>query len=210
MPVKKGSSGISRRDFLKGMGTTILSTAVVTGGGLVPDSATAALLDDTVETISGRVKISLRVNHKVYSVAVEPRTTLLEVLRERLGLTGAKPACNRGECGACTVLVDNQPMLACSLLAVDVRDADIITVEGLSTDDTLTAVQKAFVEKDGLMCGFCTPGFVVAATALLQKNPNPSLSEIKQGLSGNLCRCAAYPKIFEAVQQAARTMQRGK
>lgn len=209
MPRKEKSSGLSRRDFLKGMGTTLIGTAVVSGG-LLPETATAVFAGEAAERISGKVKMALKVNRKTHQVTVEPRTTLLEVLREQLGLTGAKPACNRGECGACTVLVDDKAMLACSILAVDVRDKEIITVEGLSRGNTLNAVQQAFVEKDGLMCGFCTPGFIVATTALLKRHPHPTPEVIREGLSGNLCRCGAYNKIFEAVQQAARMMEGGK
>jgi aerobic-type carbon monoxide dehydrogenase small subunit (CoxS/CutS family) len=142
-------------------------------------------------------------------VDVEPRTTLLSALRERLEMTGTKEVCDRGQCGACTVLMDGRPVLACMTLAVDARGREIATVEGLARNGELSAVQAAFVEKDGHMCGFCTPGMVMAATALLQENPKPSLEEIKQGMAGNLCRCGTYPKVFEAVQAAAEKMRKG-
>ena len=135
---------------------------------------------------------------------VEPRVTLLRALRNHLGLTGAKEVCERGACGGCTVLLDGAPICACLLLAVDAVGHEITTVEGLGAPDQLSPVQAAFVECDALQCGFCTPGFVVASTALLRQNPHPSLEEIKTGLAGNLCRCGTYGRIFEAVQRAAQ------
>jgi len=175
----------------------------------LPKEAKAELFGTDVEQISGTYTIELRLNGRQYQLKVEPRTTLLSALRETLRLTGTKQVCDRGQCGACTVLVDEKPVLSCMLLALDVRGKDIITIEGISSGKNLSAVQKAFIEKDGLMCGFCTPGFVVMTTALLKQNPNPSLEEIKQGLAGNLCRCGTYPKVFEAVQAAANVMQKG-
>ncbi len=130
--------------------------------------------------------------------------TLLRALRNHLGLTGAKEVCERGACGGCTVLLDGAPICACLLLAVDAVGHEITTVEGLGAPDRLSPVQAAFVECDALQCGFCTPGFVVASTALLRQNPHPSLEEIKAGLAGNLCRCGTYGRIFEAVQRAAQ------
>ncbi len=130
--------------------------------------------------------------------------TLLRALRNHLDLTGAKEICERGACGGCTVLFDGEPICACLMLAVDAVGHEITTVEGLGTPEKLSPVQAAFVECDALQCGFCTPGFVVASTALLNKHPNPSLEEIKAGLAGNLCRCGTYSRIFEAVQQAAK------
>ncbi len=137
-------------------------------------------------------------------MSVEPRVTLLDALRNHLDLTGAKPVCERGGCGACTVLVDGAPIVSCLMLAADAEGHEITTVEGLGSPEKMSALQAAFVEKDALQCGFCTPGFVVAGTALLAQNPHPSRDEIKAGLAGNLCRCGTYGRIFEAVEAASR------
>ncbi len=200
---------ISRRTFLKGMGSGVLSAASLTSGGLISKEAAARILGPEGERIRGRTTITLEVNGRKQRVKVEPRTTLLQVLREQLHVTGPKEVCDRGQCGACTVMLDGKTVLACMTLALDARDAKIITVEGLASGGKLSAVQQAFVEKDGLMCGFCTPGLVMAATALLRENPNPSLDDIKRGLAGNLCRCGTYPKVFEAVQAAAQNLRKG-
>ena len=159
----------------------------------------------------GKIPLQLDINGRPARLLVEPRTTLLEVLREELDLTGTKSVCELGECGACTVLLDGSARYACLTLAVDAVGRRITTIEGLSAPDgTLHPLQEAFVEKDGLQCGFCTPGQVMAAAALLANNPNPTLDEIRAGLAGNTCRCGAYPKIFEAVADAAsRLRQRG-
>jgi aerobic-type carbon monoxide dehydrogenase small subunit (CoxS/CutS family) len=144
------------------------------------------------------------VNGAARAVTVEPRVTLLEALRNHLDLTGAKPACERGGCGACTVLLDGAPVVSCLMLAADAEGHEITTVEGIGTPEKMSALQAAFVEKDAMQCGFCTPGFVVSGTALLARNPHPTLDEIKAGLAGNLCRCGTYGRVFEAVQAAAR------
>jgi aerobic-type carbon monoxide dehydrogenase small subunit (CoxS/CutS family) len=148
----------------------------------------------------------LKVNGAAKTVTVEPRVTLLRALRNHLDLTGAKEVCDRGGCGACTVLLDGEPVCSCLMLAADAVGREITTVEGLGTPEKMSPVQAAFVECDALQCGFCTPGFVVASTAFLNKNksPNPSLDEIKAGLAGNLCRCGTYGRVFEAVQKAAK------
>ncbi len=138
-------------------------------------------------------------------VTVEPRVTLLAALRDHLDLTGAKQVCDRGACGACTVLLDGEPVKSCLMLAADAEGHEITTVEGLGTPEALSPLQQAFVDADAMQCGFCTPGFVVAGTAFLAKHPDPSLDEVKHGLAGNLCRCGTYGRIFEAVQKAART-----
>jgi len=143
---------------------------------------------------------------------VEPRTTLVNVLRgvghtplpPDQALTGAKIGCDRGACGACTVLVDNKPVYSCMMLAVDAQGKNIVTVEGLAQGGRLTAVQQEMVSKDGYQCGYCTPGFVMSLTALLNEKPNPTLDEVRMGVSGNTCRCGAYPRIFEAALAAAK------
>jgi len=196
---KRKAGGVSRRDFIKGMGGGALGTAVL-----------APLHGQTIATKKGRVPvyerktIALKVNGKDVSLAVEANETLLDVLRDRLDLTGAKKVCDRGECGGCTVLLDGAPVYACMVLAVRADGKAVTTVEGLANGDKLSPVQEAFIEKDGYQCGFCTPGFLMTTSAFLGKNPAPSLDEIKQALSGNLCRCGNYAKIYEAVGAAAK------
>jgi xanthine dehydrogenase YagT iron-sulfur-binding subunit len=146
---------------------------------------------------------TLRVNGREHKVAVEPRWNLLYVLRDKLGLTAAKPGCERGECGACTVLIDGQARYSCMTLALEAEGAEITTLEGLMKGEELGPVQRAFVEKDGMQCGFCTPGQIVAAEALLNVNPHPTPEQVRDGMAGNLCRCGAYEHIFKAVGHAA-------
>ncbi len=150
-----------------------------------------------------RQLISLLVNGEPHEIAVESHTTLLEVLREKLGLTGAKDACGMGECGSCTILLDGKPVLACLILAVDCQGMDIITIEGISQGNRLSNVQQSFQDTGAVQCGFCTPGMVLSATALLAENPRPTEREIKKALEGNLCRCTGYNKILEAVKKVA-------
>ena len=148
--------------------------------------------------------ITLHVNGKSYEVAIEPRQSLLQVLREELHLTGTKEGCSEGECGACTVILDGKTVDSCLIFGLEVEGCRITTIEGLSSNDTLHPVQQAFVEHGGAQCGFCTPGMILAAKALLEQTPNPSEEEIRWGLSGNLCRCTGYVKIVETVQAAAQ------
>ena len=150
--------------------------------------------------------IEFHVNGEAYELAVEPQTTLLEVLRDHLGLTGTKEACGTGECGSCTVLIEGKPILSCLALAVDYPNKEIITIEGLSQGEKLTPVQQAFVDCGAVQCGFCTPGMILSASALLKKTPSPSEEEIRKALEGHLCRCTGYNKIVEAVNTAARQM----
>jgi xanthine dehydrogenase YagT iron-sulfur-binding subunit len=196
-PDDKDAQGFSRRNFLKTAGVGAAATSLV---GVGASSEAATVLGP------GPVPLSLKVNGAVKAVTVEPRVTLLAALRNHLDLTGAKQVCDRGGCGACTVLVDGEPVASCLMLAADAVGHDITTVEGLGTPERMSALQSAFVECDALQCGFCTPGFVVAGTALLKKMPNPSLDQIKDGLAGNLCRCGTYGRVFEAVQKAAKSM----
>jgi xanthine dehydrogenase YagT iron-sulfur-binding subunit len=147
--------------------------------------------------------LTLKVNGQNRKMKVEPRVTLLDALRNRLDLTGPKKVCDRGTCGACTVLVDGQPVYACSMLAVEAEGRAITTIEGLGTPDRMNEVQKAFVKHDAQQCGFCTPGFVTAATAFVRKHPNATVDDICRGLGGNLCRCGTYAGMLLAVAEAA-------
>lgn len=150
--------------------------------------------------------IELSVNGEIYELAVESQTTLLEVLRDHLGLTGTKEACGTGECGSCTVLIEGKPILSCLALAMDYEKQPILTIEGLSEAGKLTPVQQAFLDCGAIQCGFCTPGMVLSSTALLEENPSPSEEEIRKALEGHLCRCTGYNKIIEAVKKAAERM----
>jgi aerobic-type carbon monoxide dehydrogenase small subunit (CoxS/CutS family) len=192
---EKERPGVSRRSFLKTAGVGAAATSLV-GGAVKP--ADAAILGPDA------VPLKLRINGALKTVTVEPRVTLLRALRNHLDLTGAKEVCDRGGCGACTVLLDGEPVCSCLMLAADAEGREITTVEGLGTPEKMSPVQAAFVECDALQCGFCTPGFVVASTAFLRKNPNPTIEECREGLAGNLCRCGTYSRVFEAVQKAAR------
>jgi aerobic-type carbon monoxide dehydrogenase small subunit (CoxS/CutS family) len=147
--------------------------------------------------------VTLNVNGVDYPLTIEPGRTLLSVLREDVGLTGAKEGCDDSECGACMVLVDGRPLNSCSYLAIQAAGREVRTVEGLADGPQLAVLQEAFLEEGGVQCGFCTPGMVISATALLERNPDPSEPEIREGLAGNLCRCTGYQKIFRAVQRAA-------
>src|SRR6516162_8900196 len=160
-------------------------------------------LDDQKPLGPEPVKLVLQVNGNRHEVEVEPRVTLLDVLRNRLQLTGAKEVCDRATCGACTVLLNGQPVYSCMKLAMEVQGQEITTIEGLGAPTNLTPIQRAFVDCDALMCGYCTPGFVMSLTALFSAKPKPTLEEIKKACSGNLCRCGTYPRIFEAAQRVA-------
>lgn len=201
----KDSQQITRRKFLKGVGSGIVATSTVATG---VESASAGNLDSNeIHMIGpGQTTIQLRVNGEEHAVTVEPRSTLLDVLRNDLVKTGTKKVCDRGECGGCSVIMNGKVVYSCLTLAVDAQGKDILTVEGLLEGEMLHPVQDAFVEKDGLQCGFCTPGQVMAAYGLLKRNPNPSKEEIREGMSGNLCRCGAYQHIFESVKSAAEKM----
>ncbi len=156
-------------------------------------------------------KIELQVNGSEYEVAVSATATLAEVLRDELGLTGTKIMCNEGECGACTVLLQGEPVLSCMTLAVDAEGKDVLTIEGLADPVTggLHPVQKAFIENSGMQCGFCTPGMILTAVALLNENPDPTEEEVHQAMSGNLCRCGNYRRITESILAAAEEMRKG-
>lgn len=151
--------------------------------------------------------IQMTVNGEPVEAAVEPNRTLLQFLREDLGLTGTKHGCGLGDCGACTVILDGKPVNSCLVLAIQARGRDVLTIEGLAEDGNLHPIQEAFVEKGAIQCGFCSPGMILSAKALLDENPNPTEHEIRTALSGNLCRCTGYQKIVEAIQEAAVSLQ---
>jgi len=197
---KKSSSGsgVSRRDFLKISGVT----AAVP---LVSQASALALAEEQGIQGPGKVPVSLSVNGKKLSAQLEPRVTLLDALRDQFDLTGAKRVCDRGTCGACTVLMDGKAVYSCSVLAIDAQSHQITTVEGLGEPGKLHPVQQAFVDNDAQQCGFCTPGFVVATKAFLDQHPNPTPEQIKHGLGGNFCRCGTYAGVRAAVMQAAKT-----
>jgi aerobic-type carbon monoxide dehydrogenase small subunit (CoxS/CutS family) len=185
---------VSRRTFLKTAGVGAAASSLI---GAAPASGPALLGPDAVP-------LALKINGAARTVTVEPRVTLLRAMRNHLDLTGAKEICDRGACGGCTVMLDGKPIASCLMLAADAVGHEITTVEGLGTPDKMSPVQAAFVEADALQCGFCTPGFVVASTALLRQNPNPTLEQVKDGLAGNICRCGTYSRVFEAVLKAAK------
>ena len=151
--------------------------------------------------------VQLNVNGQQYDVPIAPRELLVDVLRKKVGLIGPKKGCGEGQCGACTVLVDGQPVVSCLTLAITARGKKIVTVEGLAKDGRLAPLQQAFVDLGAIQCGFCTPGMLLSATALLEDNPDPTEAEIRGALTGNLCRCTGYTKIVEAIQEAARRMR---
>jgi xanthine dehydrogenase YagT iron-sulfur-binding subunit len=194
---------ITRRGFLKTMGSG--ATIAVTSG-LLPVVETAIAAEAKPEEI---VRVDLRINGRQYRLMVESRWSLLYVLREKIGLTGSKVGCERGECGACTVLIDSIPRYACMTLAVEAAGSEIVTVEGLMDGERLGPVQQAFAEQDAFQCGYCTPGQIMAAEGLLRANPAPEPDEIRRGMAGNICRCGAYTHIVKAVAQAAE-LKRGK
>jgi xanthine dehydrogenase YagT iron-sulfur-binding subunit len=202
---KKGKSGITRRGFIQAVGGGAVGVSL-TGAAIAAPSG-AKKPEKTLDAAE-TAKIHLHVNGVDHAVLVEPRWTLLYVLREAIGLTGAKEGCSRGECGACTVLIDEIPRYACMTLAVEAEGRRIQTVEGLMQGEALGPVQKAFLEEDAYQCGYCTPGQIMAVEGLLKKTPKPSTEEIRIGVSGNLCRCGAYTHIFRAAKKAAELKSR--
>jgi xanthine dehydrogenase YagT iron-sulfur-binding subunit len=194
-----GRKGFSRRDFLKGSAAGAVATGLLSPG-LAPTTAEAASRDVVGPDA---VPVALRINGEARTLTIEPRVTLLEALRHELGLTGAKNVCDRGTCGACTVLLDGKPAYSCSVLAIDAQGREVTTIEGLGAPERMSPIQQAFVDNDAQQCGFCTPGFVMACHAFLERHPHPTLDEIERGLGGNLCRCGTYVGIRKAVLQAA-------
>jgi xanthine dehydrogenase YagT iron-sulfur-binding subunit len=197
------TSGHSRRDFLRGSGAAA-ATAVLTGqAALAIEEAREAQAEPKV--LSGTVDITLKVNGQDRPCSVEPRSTLLDTLRHRLDVTGPKRVCDRASCGACTAIIDGDPVYSCTTLAVSCQGKTIQTLE--SFDTGLLGVPNAFHQNDALMCGYCTPGFVTSCKALLDRNPNPTLDEVKKGLEGNICRCGTYVGVMQAALAAAKAMK---
>lgn len=193
---------VSRRGFLKGAGLTAATSVLDTASALARDAHDAARGSAAVGPAA--VPIKLHVNGQEHAVSVEPRYTLAETLRDQLNLTGTKVVCDRGSCSACTLWVDGAPQLACMTLAIDAVGHKITTIEGISHGEQLHPIQAAFVKHDALQCGFCTPGMVMSCAALLERNPNPNLADVKHAVSGNLCRCGTYPKVFAATLDVAQ------
>jgi len=194
----KNPPTISRRDFLKGVGTSAIAASITTPLSL-PSIAEAAPPPAVREAW-----IQLNVNDKTYRLKVKSHWTLLDVLRKEIGLTGTRKFCDRGSCGACTVIMDGKSVYACSRLAIEADKKKILTIEGLLQEGKLHPIQEAFLEHDGMQCGFCTSGQIMSVKALLDKNPRPTREEIKEGLAGNICRCSAYPKILKSAMAAAQ------
>ncbi len=192
---------VSRRGFLKGAGVTAATTVLESAKTLAQEVKDASLPVVGPDALP----VKLTVNGQEHAVTVEPRYTLAETLRDNLGLTGTKVVCDRGSCSACTVWIDGTPALACMTLAVDTVGRKVTTIEGLSHGDQMHPVQVAFVKHDAMQCGFCTPGMVMSCAALLERNANPKLDDVKHAISGNLCRCGTYPKIFAATLEVAQT-----
>lgn len=195
----ENGSELSRRSFLRASGIGLTLPLVV--GHRVVRAAGA----DVKVYGPGKAPIKLTINGKPYTAEVEPRVTLLDALRNDLDVTGAKRVCDRATCGACTMIVDGKPVYSCSVLAIEAQGKSITTVEGLMQGDRLHPIQQAFIDNDAQQCGFCTPGFVVACKAFLDKHPNPTPAQVQKGLGGNLCRCGTYMGVRAAVAQAAKT-----
>jgi xanthine dehydrogenase YagT iron-sulfur-binding subunit len=200
---KKTKSSYSRRGFLAGMGVTggVLTTRVLEQEAQAAPAAHVAG--------PGEVPITLLINGKPVNVKVEPRATLCDTLRHRLDLTAAKRVCDRGTCGACSVIIDGKVMYSCTVLAIDAQGRKIETLEGIAAGRTMPAISAAFVDHDAQQCGYCTPGFVVAAKNFIDRHPNPTEEDVKRGLGGNLCRCGTYMGIRKAVLQAAKVTRGG-
>jgi xanthine dehydrogenase YagT iron-sulfur-binding subunit len=198
-----GPASPSRRDFLRGSGVAA-ATAVLTGQATTAlDEAMAA--ESEPKVVSGTVEVTLKINGSNRTCAIEPRSTLLDTMRNRLDVTGPKRVCDRASCGACTTIIDGVPVYSCTTLAISCQGKAIETLESFDTGER--GVPHAFHQNDGLMCGYCTPGFVTACKAILDKNPNPTLEEVKKGLDGNICRCGTYVGVVQAALAAAKAMK---
>lgn len=196
----------NRRDFLRGSGMAAATAVISQSAQVGMEEASAELLAAQESAVqSGAVKVTLQVNGKPMTTEIEPRSTLLDVLRHRLDVTGPKRVCDRASCGACTVLVNGQAVYGCTTLAISAQGKEIRTLESFDTGEK--SVAHAFHENDAMMCGYCTPGFVTACQALLEKNPNPTLEEVRKGLDGNICRCGTYVGVVKAALEAAKAIK---
>lgn len=202
------SSGMTRRSFLKGAGVTAAGTAMLEGVQVFQREAVAATPSHVKEYGPEPFPVTLRVNGKEHALHIEPRTTLAEALRIQLNMTGTKVSCDRGACSSCTVWLDKMPVNSCMTLAVDALGHEITTIEGISSDTEMHPLQTAFVRHDALQCGFCTPGMVMSCAALLERNAHPTEADVRHAVSGNLCRCGTYPKVFAATLDAASQLSR--
>jgi aerobic-type carbon monoxide dehydrogenase small subunit (CoxS/CutS family) len=201
--IQDENRGISRRGFLKGAGLTAAGSALLDGVQAFSRETAATTNPDVEEMGPGAVSVQLKINGKEQSLEIEPRTTLADALRIHLGMTGTKVICDRGACSGCTVWLDKLPVNSCMTLAVDAIGHEVTTIEGISADGQPHPLQAAFVKHDAMQCGFCTPGMVMSCAALLRQNPHPTESDVRHAISGNLCRCGTYPKIFAATLEAA-------
>ncbi len=200
--VNSPDDGVSRRSFIQTLGVS--AAAAGTLSPQIHAVETKPIQQSNVKILGpGLVNITLNVNSKSIKLKVDPATTLLEALRFHLNLTGTKEVCDRGACGACSILIDGKLVTSCMMLAVDAVGSKITTIEGIANGDVLDPLQESFIRHDALQCGYCTPGLVIAAKALLNENSKPTLKQIKRGLSGNLCRCGTYSNVFNAVLEAS-------
>jgi len=206
--------GLGRRDFVKLIGGTsvAVSTGVLSGAAILPGELEAQTAPGGKVVGPGAVPMTLQVNGQPKKLALEPRVTLLDALRDHLHLTGAKKVCDRGVCGTCTVILNGKAVYSCAVLAIDAAEsgADIRTIEGLAPEGKLHPVSAAFVENDAQQCGFCTPGFVMACKAYLDQHPNPTYEQVNAALGGNLCRCGTYMGVRHAVLDAAKRLTGGR
>jgi xanthine dehydrogenase YagT iron-sulfur-binding subunit len=196
---QREGTGVSRRDFLKG-------TSVAVSGGILAGEGKALAAPPARVVGPGETMVVLKVNGATKRLSLEPRVTLLDALRDRLDITGAKRVCDRGTCGACTMFIDEQPVYSCTVLAIEAQGHAITTIEHFSEGGKLHPMSAAFVEHDAQQCGFCTSGFVMACIAFLKSHPNPSMEDVEKGLGGNICRCGTYAGIRQAVLETARQM----
>ena len=201
---KKAGPSVSRRGFIRGVGMGGAAMEALQPGAQAQAQPAASVAGPAA------VPITLRINGKPYKLNLEPRVTLLDALRDHLELTGAKKVCDRANCGACTVILDGKAVYACSVLAIEAQGKAVETIEGLATGERLHPVSAAFVSNDAQQCGYCTPGFVMAAKGFLDRNPNPTMDQVLEGLGGNLCRCGTYMGVRAAVLEAAKEMRGGK
>ncbi len=199
-----GPPGHSRRDFLRGSGVAAATAVLTSQATLALDEAEAAAQEGP-KVISGGVEVRLKINGTDRDCTIEPRSTLLDVMRHQLDVTGPKRVCDRASCGACTTIIDGDPVYSCTTLAISCQGKTIETLESFGTDEK--SVPHAFHQNDALMCGYCTPGFVTSCKAFLDKNPNPTIDEVRKGLDGNICRCGTYVGVLNAALAAAKAMK---